>query len=269
MRMTVRHRTEYQYTTPCHYAIQTLRLTPRPHAGLTVRSWHVQGETRRDLPCYTDGYGNLVHTHTVDHAHTQASITVAGEVETTDTNGVLSGLTETLPPAFFLRATALTEPDDAIRALAQTCEGGTQLEVLHRVMQAVRDRIDYRIGESEVTTSAADALAAGVGVCQDHAHVFAAVARILHIPARYASGYLHTSADSEAATACHAWAEAYVDDLGWVGFDPANMVCPSENYVRLAAGLDYAETAPVRGLRRDGGDEHLVVHVWVQQQAQQ
>jgi transglutaminase-like putative cysteine protease len=45
----------------------------------------------------------------------------------------------------------------------------------------------------------------------------------------------------------HAWAEAYVSDLGWVSFDPTNGVSATEHYVRLAIGLDYLDAAPVRG----------------------
>jgi len=269
MRLIIRHRTEYHYTAPCRYAIQTLRLTPRPHSGLAVHRWQVRGETRRELPSHTDGYGNLVHMHTVDHLHASAAIFVEGEVETNDTGGVLSGLAETLPPVFFLRATPLTAPDPAIVALARDSLAATPLETAHRLMLTVRDRIDYRLGESDVTTPAAAALAAGAGVCQDHAHVFIAAARSLDIPARYASGYLCASAEGAEDAACHAWAEAYIEHLGWVGFDPANSVCPSDAYVRLAAGLDYNEAAPVRGLRREGGEERLVVRVRVHQQTQQ
>ncbi len=269
MRLLIRHSTEYKYATPCRYAIQTLRLTPRPHDGLAIRRWHIKGEGRRELPEHVDGYGNIVHTHTVDHMHSEATILVEGEVETRDTNGVLSGLAETLPPGFYLRSTALTEPDEALRLLAHEAREDTALATSHRLMMAIRDRIDYKTGESEVTTSAAGALAAGLGVCQDHAHVFVSAARVLNIPARYISGYLCATSDGAEDSACHAWAEAYIEDLGWVGFDPANRICPGEFYVRLACGLDYGEAAPVRGLRREGGDEELTVQVQVRQQSQQ
>ena len=269
MHLIISHRTEYHYDTPCHYAIQTLRLSPRPHDGLAVRSWRVRGESNLALPDYTDGYGNLVHTHTVDYRHTAAAVLVEGEVVTTDTGGVLTGISETLPPEFFLRTTQLTEPDSAIRELADGCKAETTLAAMHRLMTAVRDRIDYRVGESEVTTPAAAALAAAAGVCQDHAHVFVAAARVLNVPARYASGYLSASLDGTDDAACHAWAEAFIPELGWVGFDPANRVCPTEAYIRLAGGLDYNEAAPIRGVRRDGGVEQLTVRVRVHQDQKQ
>jgi transglutaminase-like putative cysteine protease len=125
------------------------------------------------------------------------------------------------------------------------------------------------VGATTVMTTAAEALAKGSGVCQDHAHVFIAVARLLGLPARYVSGYLWQGG-SETASASHAWAEAHVPDFGWLGFDPANNICPTEKYVRVAIGLDYGEAAPVRGIRRGAADEVLTVAVDVQPaQAQQ
>ena len=116
------------------------------------------------------------------------------------------------------------------------------------------------------TTTAADALARGFGVCQDHAHLFIAAARLIDIPARYVSGYLWTGVDAQPFDASHAWAEAFVPELGWVGFDPANRICPTENYIRVAVGLDYSAAAPVRGLRRGPAEESLDVEVQVRRQ---
>jgi len=133
------------------------------------------------------------------------------------------------------------------------------------LMHAVRDRVEYRLGLTDVLTPAADALAAGAGVCQDHAHVFITAARVLGVPARYVSGYLWTGGPEQQVEASHAWAEAFVDDLGWVGFDAANRTCPSETYIRASIGLDYWSAAPVRGVRRGAAAEQLTVRVRVEQ----
>jgi len=136
------------------------------------------------------------------------------------------------------------------------------------LMDAVRDAIDYRVGETHASTNAAEALEHGFGVCQDHTHVFLAAARRIGIPARYVSGYLRIGEEGE-HDAGHAWAEAYIDGLGWVGFDVANRICPTEAYVRVASGLDYLDAAPVRGYRRGGGEESLDVRLRVGTAAQQ
>lgn len=267
MRLTVTHRTVYRYTEPVRYTIQTLRLEPRPYEGLTVLNWRVEGESVRGLPRFIDGLGNVVHCQTIDRLHRQATITASGEVETRRGDGVVLGTVEPLPPLFFLRSTPLTQSDAAIEALAHDQnESGDRIERLYRLMYRVREQLDYRPGATDSTTTAAAALAQGHGVCQDHAHLFCAAARLLGIPARYVSGYLWTGKDDQPYDASHAWAEAFVPNLGWVGYDAANRVCPTENYIRVAVGLDYSAAAPVRGLRRGPAEESLSVEVQVRRQ---
>ena len=265
MRLQVRHQTAYHYASPIDYAIQTLRLSPRPHDGLSVLRWRLRGEARHELPSFVDGYGNLTHCHSVNRPHTSAAIFVEGEVETQATDGVVRGAAEPLPPAFFLRSTPLTAPDPALAALAAAARGASGLDRLYALMNAVRDRIDYRPGVTDAATPAAGALVAGAGVCQDHAHVFIAAARLLGVPARYVGGYLWTGDEVHEYEASHAWAEAFVEHLGWVGFDAANRVCPGEAYIRTAIGLDYWAAAPVRGVRRGAARERLAVKVSVTQ----
>jgi len=263
MRLRVQHQTVYRYEKPIPYSIQTLRVSPRPYEGCAVLTWSVRGESRRELPSLIDGFGNLTHCHTVTRPHVEMTLAVEGEVETTDTAGVVRGTPEPLPPLFFLRETALTAPHPTIAALATKIAGASVLARLHSLMSAVRDAMDYQLGVTNVQTAAADALQKGAGVCQDHAHVFIAAAKILGIPARYVGGYLWTGSDGRDDDASHAWAEAFVPDLGWVGFDAANRTCPTASYVRASVGLDYWSAAPVRGVRKGGSAETLAVKVTV------
>lgn len=270
MRLQVRHRTAYHYDSPIAFAVQTLRLAPRPHHGLSILRWQVRGDAERELPSYVDGFGNIVHAHTVHRLHQGAAIEVEGEVETSDTHGVLTGVEETLPPAFFLRHTALTRASERITALAgEARRGSSTLDQLHAAMALVAHAVTYRTGETEATTTAAEAVDRGAGVCQDHAHVFISVARAMGVPSRYVSGYLFLPNRQGRHDACHAWAESYVDGLGWVGFDPSNGICPTDAYVRTAAGLDYWSAAPVRGLRQGRASERLAVEVQVHPPGQQ
>lgn len=266
MRLRVKHHTAYRYDSPIASAIQTLRLMPRSYDGLTVLSWQVSSDARRELPSYIDGYGNVTHCHAVNHPHSHAAIFVEGEVETSATHGIVRGAPEPLPPLFFLRRTALTTADAAIDAMArEAARQGSVLKQLHALLNAVRDKVDYRLGTTDAATTAAQAFSAGAGVCQDHAHIFIAAARVLGIPARYVGGYLWTGFDSREYEASHAWAEAFVHDLGWVGFDASNRICPTEAYIRTSVGLDYWSSAPVRGLRRGSAEESLAVSVKVTQ----
>ena len=95
------------------------------------------------------------------------------------------------------------------------------------------------------------------GVCQDLTHIFVAAARVLGIPGRYIGGHFHRADGVTSQEAGHAWAEAYIENLGWVGFDPTNGICTTEAHVRVAAGLDYLGAAPVRGTRVGGAGESL------------
>jgi transglutaminase-like putative cysteine protease len=135
-------------------------------------------------------------------------------------------------------------------------------------MWALHNTVAYKPGFTDVETTAAEALGRGSGVCQDHAHLFVAGARVLGVPARYVSGYLYCEPDAEGhcSLASHAWAEAFVDDLGWVSFDTTNSRCATDAYVRLAVAFDYAGAAPIRGVRSGGGLEEMSVRVLVTQQ---
>jgi transglutaminase-like putative cysteine protease len=182
---------------------------------------------------------------------------------------VVAGLAKALPPRVFLKETPQTKPDAPIRALSASVEGKDTLEKLHALLASVRDKVEYAPGATGNHTSAAEALANGKGVCQDHAHIFIAAARCLGIPARYVTGYLVLE-DEAPSQAHHAWAEAWVEGLGWVGFDAANRICPTERYIRLACGLDAGHAAPIVGSRRGGSEgDDLTVSVEVQQQSSQ
>jgi len=139
---------------------------------------------------------------------------------------------------------------------------------MHSLSDHIADSVVYEVGTTDAKTTAEDALAAGTGVCQDHAHILIAAARKLGFPARYVSGYLmmNERVDQEAS---HAWTEVYLDPVGWVGFDVSNRISPDARYVRVATGLDYFEAAPVSGLRMGSGDaamaDTMLVNIAVQQ----
>jgi transglutaminase-like putative cysteine protease len=272
MRIEIRHITTYTYETPARYAIQSLRLTPPSFEGQEVLSWSISAPGIEKRLSFHDGFGNLVHLTTVNALHDGMTIEATGIVETEDRCGIVRGLDEIAPRRVFLRETEKTAPDKAIRDLARSVSNGRvptdTLDCLHALMKTVRDAVQYEIGATHEHTSAAEALAEGKGVCQDHAHVFISAARVIGIPARYVNGYFlaGTLAPSEAH---HAWAEAWVDGLGWVGFDPANGMCPTERYVRLSCGFDAVSAAPIRGTQRGGINEALDVKVEVEQQGGQ
>ena len=118
---------------------------------------------------------------------------------------------------------------------------------------------------TEVAPSASEAFALKRGVCRDHCHIFLAAAHHLDIPARYIAGYLQMADGRVEQEAGHAWAEAFIPHIGWIGFDPANGLCPTEHYVRVAVGLDSIGAAPVRGVSFGVSSENLEVAIKVGQ----
>jgi transglutaminase-like putative cysteine protease len=265
MRIEIEHITRYRFSGEASYSVQSLRLTPSEFAGQRVIDWTIACQPDGVLTPTRDGFGNLMHLLTIEAPHRGIAIIAHGTVEVEERHGVVQGLVENVPLRVFLRRTALTRPDAAITALAESIPPDNRLAALHDLMGRIRDRVDYVTGVTESSTTASEALAAGNGVCQDHAHIFIAAARAAGIPARYITGYLVT-AEADSADAHHAWAEAWIEGLGWVGFDVANRLCPTDHYVRIAGALDANDAAPIRGSRRGGGAETLEVEVMVQQQ---
>jgi len=268
MLLSILHVTRYTYATPSRYAILALRLTPPSFEGQQVVDWQIRTAGIDAVQPFRDGFGNLVHLVTDATEHSETLIIAKGVVETRDTSGIVSGLREQAPARVFLRETPATTIDDSIRDIARSAGGGKDIGGLHALMHAVRDAVDYETGQTGAETTASEALLKKKGVCQDHAHIFIAASRSIGVPARYVSGYLLAGSDGP-YEANHAWAEACVDGLGWVGFDIANRICPTESYVRLATGLDARSAAPVRGTRHGTAHENLDVIAEVQQQISQ
>lgn len=266
MRIRIKHRTAYAYDAPVSSITELLRMTPRDHDGQRVRRWRIDLDHDARLQETEDAFGNVVHILSLHRPLDSIAILVDGEVETEDTVGVVSGAIERFPPGLFLRETALTKPTPAIKDFAADVVGNDRnLDGLHRLLLAVQKEVTFENGPTHTATTAAEAFAGKRGVCQDLTHVFIAAARCSGIPARYIAGYLLPEDGQAAQDAGHAWVEAHVHGLGWVGFDPANGISPTAGHVRVAVGLDYLGAAPVRGSRSGGSEERLEVSVVVDQ----
>ena len=264
MLLQVDHTTLYSYDRPVRGAVQSHRLTPSCYDGQTTVNWSVQVSGGARGGAFRDGSGDWVEGWTVKGPVAQIEVRVTGLVQTTDLSGVLRGHRELTPPEAWLRDSPATRADAALIKLATAARTATDpLSAAHALSRAVSDAVAYRPGTTHTHTTAAEALAQGEGVCQDHAQILAAIARLNLIPARYASGYLFATSDGTLHEAAHAWAELHLPGLGWVGFDPANRCCPDDRYIRLGCGLDAAEAAPIRGTARSAGKESLAVQVAV------
>lgn len=268
MQLHIRHETIYRYAEPVKRSVQNLRLTPRRDPIQRALSWtlHAPGRQHAQL----DAHGNVVHLLTVNEPHREIRILVNGVVETAEAPHAMLPNEGRLSPLAYLGDTSLTRADDAIAGFARKLGGAAPLSepLLLDLARAVCEGVRYEKGATAVDESAARAFARGKGVCQDQAHVFIACCRVLGVPARYVSGYLH--AERQAEVASHAWVDAWLGrESGWLSIDVTHGERAGPAHCRLAVGRDYLDAGPVRGVRRGGGPEELHVLVNVATSAQQ
>lgn len=264
MRIQIDHITKYEFSSTARSVIQILRMTPNNHNHQSIVNWDINIDCDGKLNAFIDAYGNKCHMLSIDKHIDALTIETIGTIDTASNAGVISGLEETLRPQVFIRNSPLATWDFELKQYADDyMKSDDILSSLHELMNAIYEDFKFMVGATDTVTDAKAAFSAKSGVCQDLAHVFIACARSHRIPARYVSGHLLRGDGKDYQEAAHAWAEAYVEKLGWVAFDPANGICSDENYVRVACGLDYRDAAPVSGSRIGGGHETLSVGLHV------
>lgn len=266
MRLSISHATSYAFSREIAHGLQRLRLTPKDTHGQEVLDWHMAYEGARPEVEYDDQHHNRTTLISVEPGARMVKVTCHGTVRTADHSGVVGQHTGHMPIWCFLRSTPLTTAGPKVRALLAGVDAdrANRLDFLHALSQAIRDAVAYQPGMTDSETTAEQSLAAGHGVCQDHAHIFIAAGRLLDIPMRYVGGYLQMDGQVEQA-AGHGWAEAHVEGIGWVGFDVSNAISPDERYVRVASGCDYGEAAPITGFALGAGEMELHVRLTVAQ----
>lgn len=267
MRLKILHTTTYHFEHPVFYGLQQLRLIPKSRAGQAVLHWKMEIEGGRAETEFTDHHQNRVSLISFDPQATSIVVHCEGEVETSDTAGVIGRHAGFAPLWFFKGSTDLTRAGARVRALTKGLKDEEPEDIprLHALSARIIAAVPYEIGVTYSTTTAEEAMEQAGGVCQDHAQIFVAAARYMGYPARYVSGYLLMS-DRVHQDASHAWAEVYIEPLGWVGFDVSNGYSPDERYVRVATGLDYRDAAPISGLRYGKAGESMSIDIQVQQQ---
>ncbi len=265
--LSIRHETTYRYQQAAGYTIQRLHMTPRAGSLQRTLQWQVGTPgTRRAID---DAFGNSGHIVTITQPHDEVRLVAGGTVEMHAPDRGRIPEKMLLSPLAFTVPTRLTQPSESVRAFAARHLGSASPDgaTLLALADAIRGTVAYQPGATETGSTAAEALRLGLGVCQDHAHLFIACCHAMALPVRYVSGYLDPGAAAHAAT--HAWVDAWVEEVdysGWVSIDVTQARYQNEDYCRLAVGRDYESVAPVRGMRRGGGSEALSVHVEVSRQ---
>ena len=282
---SIRHLTTVRYSAPVSESVMELRMHPRSEGAQRCLNFQVTVMPRAGVRSYRDYLGNVVHHFDVPSAHRQLTIVAETMVdvaeqpelpaslgadawERLDAHIAARDFWEMLAPSQFSQWTAGLENFANELAMPTGAEkrGRDPLELLLGLNTAIYLAIAYVPKSTRVDSPVDDALRSRQGVCQDYSHIMIALVRRLGIPCRYVSGYLFhrkegRTRSSEGAT--HAWVEAYLPDLGWIGLDPTNDVIAGETHVRTAVGRDYADVPPTRGVFKGGATSDLTVAVRV------
>lgn len=282
---SIRHFTRFKYSAPVSESIIELRMHPRSEGLQRCLSFDLNITPRTRVQSYRDHRGNVVHHFDVPGLHRQLTVIAESMVDVTPRAELPAHLGpnawkdlhlqlnagdywEMLVPSALAQFTDSLE--DFAREQGLPDREGIQrhdpLELVHAISSAVNRAIAYVPQSTRVDSPVDDALHNRKGVCQDYAHIMIALVRRAHIPCRYISGYLFHKAGARnrsAEGATHAWVEAYLPTLGWVGFDPTNDVVADESHVRTAVGRDYSDVPPTRGVFKGDASSELAVAVRV------
>ena len=275
MRLSVQHTETFTFKPAIYGTIQVARLTPRDHTGHYVCDWAVEVDADCKLTTQSDAFGNIVTSFSIAESLDGLTIRAHGEVETEQHHGIVRGSRDAVPLGVFLRPTGGDALEMLGRGLLAGVGGaaGTPLDLLHRLkstLHAACGRAAEKPAESagqmqaqsggalaqaggtqSIDRAAAERLGASLAAhhgCEpaDLATILCNAARLANLPARLVSGYRLLDGGREEKPARDIWAEAYVEDLGWIGFDALTDSCPSEETVRVAIGLTPADVEPVR-----------------------
>jgi transglutaminase-like putative cysteine protease len=264
MHLTIDHRTRYTFSEPQMRVVQLLRMWPMDDDSQTVLDWSIDVDCDARLRDGRDGYGNHITMLYIDGPVSSVVLNVRGEVQTGE-RAALSGIPEALSPGFFLRDTMLTMGGSAILDFAQSVADAVldPLERAKRLNTSLFERIEIVRERTPKTRTAEQTLIEGHGNVRDLTQLLLACARAMGIPARFVSGHFLDAARAGIHKSGHCWAELWLENAGWFGFDPSTGQQPDERYVRVAIGLDAGDATPLAGTRRGGGIEALDVDVRV------
>ncbi len=269
MRVAVQHVTRLEFAGEVAESIMDVRLGPLDDAHQRTRRFQLRWEPHGHVRRYADGFGNTAHLLTSIRTHGFVQVSVESEIET-QLSDPFALPVSVPPPLGPLEHADGLNPSQLVPSLGVLTELATPFrhlepfEAVRRLAELIHHRFEYQPGVTDVTTSVADVVSGGRGVCQDFAHVLIGLCRAIQIPARYVSGYIVTAdagSPSRGGGASHAWAEAYTPSHGWRGFDPTNNLLANDRYIKVAVGRDYYDVPPTRGTYRGAAVGNLGVTV--------
>jgi transglutaminase-like putative cysteine protease len=258
-RMRITHRTHVSYEGGARASYNEARMSPPSLARQTTLEARLTTDAQAPIWSYSDYWGTLVSSFDIQAPHEELTISASATVETSPPVepepplpwADLTGQTASGRLLEYLMPTDRTTVSAELAASArERVAGADPLEAASEIAGWVRDQVAYVPGATEVQTSAQEAWDQGQGVCQDIAHLTVALLREVGLPARYVSGYLYPQSSAvpgdEVVGQSHAWVEYWTGE--WAASDPTNRAAVGEQHVVVAAGRDYADVPPLKGI---------------------
>ena len=261
----VTHKTNYSFETGPLSGLQQIKKTPYSDSCQTVSDWSLSLEGAKEELSFIDSFNNNVHLIRIEPRTKYIVIECGGHVEVADKFGIRGYENNTIPLWVWTEQTNITKPGSNIRKLAKGFSLKDNISDFYKLMELINRSLDFKKNTTDVETTAEEAFKSGSGVCQDFTNIFIACCRLNGLPARYVSGFLLLD-NNQIQEAMHAWAEVFIEGLGWVGFDTANNISPDDRYIRVALGRDYTDAAPIKGLTSGVQSECLSVSIMISEQ---
>jgi transglutaminase-like putative cysteine protease len=273
-RLRIRHVAGFRYSADANASYNEARMLPANSEGQLVLSSRLDIQPQAQQSVYTDAWGTKVTAFEVLIPHADLTLEARSLVEVNRRPAAATSLgweelthraAATTRLVEHSRLTSRTAPPDEVVEIAQDLAGRTDSPqaAARAICEAVRAQVDYVQGVTGVEATAAEAWAHRRGVCQDIAHIALGALRVVGIPARYVSGYMHPDAEPQvgetAAGESHAWVEWFAGT--WTGFDPTNGVSVGDRHVLVGRGRDYDDVAPIRGVYSGTGTSEIFVTV--------
>jgi len=277
---SIKHLTKFHYASPVSESVMEARMHPRSEGNQRCLTFHLAVSPRCRVFAYRDHVGNNIHHFDIPGQHSYLVIVAESLLDVQP----MADIPISLPTDAWAEADSMVqmgdfwemllpsefaEPTPLLRDLANqlgVCRRDDPLSLLRELNQKLYDWFEYVPKSTKVDSPIDQAIKSRQGVCQDFAHIMIALVRSLRIPCRYVSGYLYRRAqdhDRSVVDATHAWVEAFLPPLGWVGFDPTNCLLTGDRHIRTAIGRDYSDVPPTRGIFRGHTASDLSVAVRV------
>jgi len=274
MLLKIVHQTDLKYSELISESVMELRMVPRQEQDQHRLSFELSIGPAAGFSSYFDWMGNTVHTFSINPAHQHIRIVASSVVETDRPHIEPERFQDTWPlPANphdywlydylqfggpIVDSLQLRELVDLIQPRPGMATGELALRMLH----LIDEKFAYKTGVTNAASPITEILATGYGVCQDFTHLMIGLARVLQIPARYVSGFVHPrESEFRGYTQTHAWCELLFPSAGWIGFDPTNRCVVGGNFVKVAVGRDFRDVPPNRGVYRGVAKEKIEVLV--------